>query len=80
MTRRKRYRGGWGQMGDAIGEILPLAVALACGPLPIIAVVLILVSGDRVRTASVSSSVRWSGHVDRSRDPRPDRYVSSLVK
>ncbi|MDT5015357.1 MAG: hypothetical protein QOD39_1517 [Mycobacterium sp.] len=33
-------------MGNAIGEMLPLAVALACGPLPIIALVLILVSGD----------------------------------
>lgn len=33
-------------MGNAIGEILPLAVALACGPLPIIAIVLILVSRD----------------------------------
>jgi hypothetical protein len=33
-------------MGSAIGEILPLAVALACGPLPIIALVLILVSSD----------------------------------
>lgn len=33
-------------MGKAIGEILPLAVALAAGPLPIIAIVLILVSDD----------------------------------
>jgi hypothetical protein len=33
-------------MGTAIGELLPLAVALACGPLPIIALVLILVSAD----------------------------------
>jgi Sap-like sulfolipid-1-addressing protein len=33
-------------MGQAIGELFPLAVALACGPLPIIALVLILVSAD----------------------------------
>ncbi|MFG1931163.1 GAP family protein [Mycobacterium sp. NPDC048908] len=33
-------------MGRAIGEILPLAVALAAGPLPIIAIMLILVSQD----------------------------------
>ena len=33
-------------MGTAIGEILPLAVALAAGPLPIIAIMLILVSED----------------------------------
>jgi hypothetical protein len=33
-------------LGNAIGEILPLAVALAAGPLPVIAIVLILVSGD----------------------------------
>jgi threonine/homoserine/homoserine lactone efflux protein len=33
-------------MGSAIGELFPLAVALACGPLPIIALVLILVSKD----------------------------------
>jgi hypothetical protein len=33
-------------VGKAIGEILPLAVALAAGPLPIIAIVLILVSDD----------------------------------
>jgi hypothetical protein len=33
-------------MGKAIGEILPLAVALAAGPLPIIAIMLILVSDD----------------------------------
>ncbi len=33
-------------MGKAIGEILPLAVALAAGPLPIIAILLILVSED----------------------------------
>ena len=33
-------------MGNAIGEILPFAVALAVGPLPIIAIVLILVSDD----------------------------------
>jgi hypothetical protein len=31
-------------VGTAIGEILPLAVALAAGPLPIIAIMLILVS------------------------------------
>jgi Sap, sulfolipid-1-addressing protein len=31
-------------VGKAIGEILPLAVALAAGPLPIIAILLILVS------------------------------------
>jgi hypothetical protein len=37
-------------MGTAIGEILPLAVALACGPLPIIALVLILVSADAKST------------------------------
>ena len=36
-------------MGNAIGEIFPLAVALACGPLPIIALVLILVSSDARR-------------------------------
>src|SRR5262249_53437100 len=34
------------RMGNAIGELFPLAVALACGPLPIIALVLILVSND----------------------------------
>lgn len=33
-------------MGNAIGELFPLAVTLACGPLPIIALVLILVSKD----------------------------------
>jgi hypothetical protein len=33
-------------VGKAIGEILPFAVALAAGPLPIIAIVLILVSDD----------------------------------
>lgn len=33
-------------MGSAIGELFPLAVALACGPLPLIALVLILVSQD----------------------------------
>jgi hypothetical protein len=33
-------------VGTAIGEILPLAVALALGPLPIIALVLILVSDN----------------------------------
>ena len=33
-------------MGKAIGEILPLAVALAVGPLPVIAIMLILVSED----------------------------------
>jgi hypothetical protein len=37
-------------MGSAIGEIFPLAVALALGPLPIIALVLILVSGDARRS------------------------------
>lgn len=36
-------------MGTTIGELLPLAVALALGPLPIIALVLILVSGDARR-------------------------------
>jgi hypothetical protein len=33
-------------VGRAIGEILPLAVALAAGPLPVIAIMLILVSED----------------------------------
>jgi hypothetical protein len=33
-------------VGKAIGEILPLAVALAAGPLPVIAIMLILVSED----------------------------------
>ena len=33
-------------MGKAIGEILPLAVALAAGPLPVIAIMLILVSDE----------------------------------
>src|ERR1700748_3078752 len=33
-------------VGTAIGEILPLAVALLAGPLPIIAITLILVSED----------------------------------
>jgi hypothetical protein len=33
-------------VGKAIGEILPLAVALAAGPLPILAIMLILVSDD----------------------------------
>ena len=33
-------------MGTAIGEILPLAVALAVGPLPVIAIMLILVSDN----------------------------------
>lgn len=39
-------------MGKAIGEILPLAVALAAGPLPIIAIMLILVS-DEARAKGV---------------------------
>jgi hypothetical protein len=39
-------------VGKAIGEILPLAVALAAGPLPIIAIMLILVSDD-ARTKGV---------------------------
>ncbi|WP_197518859.1 GAP family protein [Mycobacterium sp. ACS1612] len=33
-------------MGRTIGEILPLAVALAAGPLPVIAIMLILVSDE----------------------------------
>ena len=39
-------------MGKAIGEILPLAVALAAGPLPIIAILLILVS-DQAKAKGV---------------------------
>lgn len=40
-------------MGNAIGELLPLAVALAAGPLPIIAVMLILAS-DNARSKGVA--------------------------
>jgi hypothetical protein len=40
-------------VGNAIGELLPLAVALAAGPLPIIAVMLILAS-DNARSKGVA--------------------------
>src|SRR4029077_160605 len=36
---------GWGKMGRAIGDVLPVAVAIAVFPVPIIAVVLFLGSG-----------------------------------
>jgi hypothetical protein len=45
-------------MGEAIGEILPLAVGIALSPVSVIAVILMLFSG-RARTNSVVFLVGW---------------------
>jgi uncharacterized membrane protein len=45
-------------MGRAIGDVLPLAVAIAIFPVPIIAVVLLLAS-DRGRTKGAAFVLAW---------------------
>ena len=45
-------------MGAVIGEILPLAVGIAISPIPIIAVILMLLS-PRAKGASVGFMIGW---------------------
>jgi threonine/homoserine/homoserine lactone efflux protein len=45
-------------MGQAIGELLPFAVAIAISPIPIIAIILMLIS-DRARANSVAFMIGW---------------------
>src|SRR5512133_2555029 len=47
-----------GSMGSVIGEILPLAVGIAISPIPIIAVILMLLS-PRAKGASVGFMIGW---------------------
>lgn len=49
-------------MGEAIGELLPLAVGVAISPLPIIAVILMLFS-DRARATSLAFLLLWVGGI-----------------
>ena len=45
-------------MGSVIGEILPLAVGIAISPIPIIAVILMLLS-PRAKSTSVGFMIGW---------------------
>ena len=45
-------------MGSAIGEILPLAVGIAISPIPIIAVILMLLS-PRAKGTSLGFMIGW---------------------
>jgi threonine/homoserine/homoserine lactone efflux protein len=45
-------------MGTVIGEILPLAVGIAISPIPIVAVILLLLS-PRAKTTSVGFMIGW---------------------
>jgi hypothetical protein len=45
-------------MGEVIGELLPLALGVAISPVPIIAVILLLL-GPRARSASVGFLIGW---------------------
>ncbi|HKN42879.1 MAG TPA: GAP family protein, partial [Propionibacteriaceae bacterium] len=45
-------------MGSVIGEILPLAVGIAISPIPIIAVILMLLS-PRAKGTSVGFMIGW---------------------
>lgn len=45
-------------LGDAIGDLLPAAIAVALSPIPIIAVVLVLGS-QRARTAGLAFALGW---------------------
>ncbi len=45
-------------MGSVIGEILPLAVGIAISPIPIIAVILMLLS-PHAKGASVGFMIGW---------------------
>ena len=51
-------RGSAGSMGQALGDVLPLAVAIAIFPVPIIAVVLI-VGSDRGRAKGLAFVLAW---------------------
>jgi hypothetical protein len=51
-------------MGQTIGELLPLAVGVAIAPVPIIAVILMLFTPGRARTAS---RLCWAGSSASSR-------------
>ena len=74
LSRRHVWlRGGRRPVGKAIGEILPLAVALAAGPLPIIAILLILVSEDVIFSVIGDPAL---GHRDH---PRPAMSVARIV-
>jgi threonine/homoserine/homoserine lactone efflux protein len=79
-------------MGQALGDVLPLAVAIAIFPVPIIAVVLLLGS-DRRRTKSVAFVVAWGvgltavgaivlllgGGADASDDGEPATWANVLL-
>ena len=45
-------------MGPVIGEILPLAVGIAISPIPIVAVILMLLS-PRAKSTSVGFMIGW---------------------
>ena len=45
-------------MGDVVGELLPLAVGVAVSPIPIIAVILVLLA-PRAGAASAGFAVGW---------------------
>jgi hypothetical protein len=47
-------------MGDAIGQILPLAVGVALSPLPIVALVLMLVTEMSCPAPPAGRVVGWS--------------------
>jgi|KBSSwiStaDraftv2_1062776.scaffolds.fasta_scaffold215765_2 threonine/homoserine/homoserine lactone efflux protein len=78
-------------MGEAIGQVLPLAVGVAISPLPIVAVVLMLVT-PRARTNGPAFIVGWllglavvgvvflaiAGPSDASDDGQPATWVSWL--
>ncbi len=79
-------------MGQAIGSVLPLAVAIAIFPIPIIAVVLLLGSerGVRKATAFVAAwlvglagigavTLLFAGVLDASEADGPARWVSVLL-
>jgi hypothetical protein len=55
---RRCRRGGVGNVGSVIGEILPLAVGIAISPIPIIAAILILLS-PRAKATSVGFLLGW---------------------
>ena len=79
-------------MGEAIGEVLPMAVVVALGPIPIIAVVLILVT-PRARSNGPAFVLGWlvalailgvillaiAGPTDASDDGRPAEWVGWLM-
>ena len=78
-------------MGEAIGQVLPLAIVVAFSPMPIVAVVLMLVSA-RARTNGPAFVLGWllgvgvvggiilavSGPVDASDSGQPATWVDWL--